>query len=277
MNTLIDINKKVRVTEIGDFHGQEGTVEEIWWDKRPVEVSVKLDDLERNVIFFRNDLDVVVPLPKPVLKFKVGDRVRYIEATPNSWFHGKEGTVVNIYEDDADLVDVEITKTFTTTGSKTRYLEKIDHKAGDTIEPKDIAVGMVVKVSYTTRSGDFEQVSTKQGTVTRISKLAPYVKSKDGETVLGFNSGPQVYTLVKAAPKVDEITAALKEAKPGSVAQIEDGGTGKFILTYVKVQATQNGAGRWMKLDSRYTTSTLVSEGTVRSSVQSLDQILIKH
>lgn len=220
-SSIIGKGSRVRISESGNFHGQEGTVEKIWWDKRPVEVAVKLDDLERNVVFFRGDL-VLLPARKKLVEGAVIDR-------------------------------------------------------------EDIEVGMVVKSTYTSSSGEYEQTSTKQGKVVRISKgisgiVYPYAKGKTNEILLSFdNINDQVFTLIKHAPQIDEILEAVKAAKPGSVAQIEDGGAAKIILTYIKTDPAQNGTGRWLSFDTRYTYTSIVSDNTVRSKIQTLDQLVIKH
>jgi hypothetical protein len=94
--------------------------------------------------------------------------------------------------------------------------------------------------------------------------------------VLRFGTNNEIYTLIKNAPKVDEILEAVKEAKPGSVVQIEDGGAAKIIITYIKTDPSTNGAGRWLRTDSRYTTTAIQGDNTVRSKMQTLDQLIIK-
>lgn len=223
MSSIIDKGRRVRVTENGNFHGEEGTVEKIWWDKRPIEISVKLDDLERNIVFFRTDL---VMLP----------------------------------------------------ATQTKLVE------GEEIALKDVKIGMEIKVTYTSGSDGYIQTSTKQGVVAAIAKdgdtgnnIKLYAKVGKLHELLSFHIDKEVFTLIKDAPKVDEIAVALKEAKIGSVVQVQDGGAGCFILTYVKTYAATNGTSRWMALDSRYTTASLVGENTVRSKIQTLDQLVIKH
>lgn len=213
---------------------------------------------------------------QPVLK--EGDRVRFKETTPNSYWRGREGTVLKDADGGKVLLDI-------LSNAHVANLELIERilKEGEEIDLKDIVAGMEIKVTHTSGTGDYTQTSTKQGVVKTIVKdgakganIRLYAKDGAAVRLLSFDSPTEVFTLIKNAPKPDEITEALKEAKVGSVVQIEDGGTGNFVLTYVKSDPATNGTSRWLVLDSRYTYTALTSENTLRSKMQSLDQLVHK-
>jgi hypothetical protein len=220
-------------------------------------------------------------------KFKVGDRIRISDNYFNHYSRGKEGTVEEAHVKNSfvdNLVKVKLDSGNVLTLSEDS-LELRPSKAaeGEEINAKDIKVGQTIRVTYETVIGSYKQVSTKEGVVTRIKTAfdvpVPVAQPEETEIAISFGSSKQFYTLIKDAPEVDEIAEALKEAKPGSVAQVEDDGFGKFVLTYVKTNTRDSVTKTplWTEQDSRYAASNRsVLESVVRAKIRSLDQIVVK-
>lgn len=146
---------------------------------------------------------------------------------------------------------------------------------GEKIAIEDVRVGDEIRADYLMQdTGDIKVFTSRQGVVHSIGADNRITSKEDhviySSVLVGFNR----LVLVKA---IDEILVEVKAAKPGSVVQIHDGGSRNIVLTYVKSEATQNGAGRWLALDSRYTNTSLLSDTTVRSKMQTLDQLVINH
>ncbi|UDL16618.1 hypothetical protein SEA_ATUIN_224 [Arthrobacter phage Atuin] len=219
--------------------------------------------------------------------FKKGDSVRFKDTTPNHMFRGKKATIASdtyLSSDGLDdLIDLRYPDGSTYKGAHIVNLEHIEEKSlkeGEEISLEDIEVGMVVKATYESTSGDYVQTSTKQGKVSRIDKDRkgqpyPFVKADVGSVPISIDIDKTVYTLIKDVERIDKISEMLKLSKAGSVVQIEDDGAGKFIQTFVKIDHSIGGAGRWMKMDSRYSSSTLVSESSLRYAMRSLDQLIV--
>jgi hypothetical protein len=223
-------------------------------------------------------------------RFYKNDRVRISDNYFDRSLRGKAGTVTLGSHDNVfvpGLTGVRIDNG-TMASISASHLERVPAKpeVGKEIQAKDIKIGMTIKVSLTTTVGDsYEQISSKQGVVTKITKgfgesYVPVCKPSDGgsDITLSFGARSQVFTLVKDAPEVDEIAEALNALNPGSVVQIEDGGAGNFVLTYVKSTGKNHaGVSLWTVTDSRYVHgSTSMNEEKVRERVTSLDQIVVK-
>jgi len=223
-------------------------------------------------------------------RFYKNDRVRIKDGYFDRSLRSKTGTVAqgshdNVFVPGLTVIRLDGGGTASISAAQLEALPATP-KEGETIDAKDIKVGMTIKVSLTTTVGDtYEQISSKQGVVTRMTKgfgesYVPVCKpSEDGmDVTLSFGARSQVFTLVKDAPKVDEIAEALKALKPGSVVQIEDGGAGNFVLTYVKSTGKNHaGVSLWTVTDSRYVHgSTSMNEEKVRERITSLDQIVVK-
>jgi hypothetical protein len=227
-------------------------------------------------------------------KFKAGDRVRVKDNYFNSAARGKEGTVKEV-----NVSNVFLEGMFTIKLDDGRIITLVEEslvlvpqapveaqeglKEGERIELKDIKVGQIVRVSIVSQSGDYEQVSSKQGKVTKVTKTwgvtEVWVASNSTDVRLDYGKSSQFFTLIKNAPKVDEITEALKALKPGSVVQVEDDGAGEFKLTFIKsaTNGSLSAEPLWLFSESRYSYSNTISESAVRKKVTSLDQIVVKH
>lgn len=221
-------------------------------------------------------------------KFTTGDTVRIKDNYFNSAKRGKEGVVISLDGDNkflTGLVTVKLTSGELMSLTEIS-LELVDKKPveGETIARRDIKVGQTIRVTFSTEIGSYTQTSTKEGVVTRIKNAGigvgeiPIVQPEESEISLSFGSSREVFTLIKDAPEVDEITLALHDSKPGSVAQIEDNGFGQYVITYVKTaqrdSVTQTPL--WIEQDSRYAASNRsVLESVVRNRLRSVDQIVV--
>lgn len=280
MNSSIKLNSRVRIKDNYYGHSVRGQVGTII--SAPV-ANVFLGDVAivklsngKQLSISSDTLELVND--KPV--FRKGDKVKFKDSTPNSYWRGRTGIVLEDAYDSSLQGKVNLDILNSAHVCNLEFVERV-FKEGEEIDLKDIVAGMEIKVTYTSGSENYTQTSTKQGVVKTVVKdgdtgdnIRLYAKDGDAVRVLSFDAPEEVFTLIKNAPKPDPITEALKSAKVGSVVQIEDDGIGKFVQTYIKSDPATNGTSRWFAIDSRYTSTSLISERTVRSKIQKLDQLV---
>jgi hypothetical protein len=224
-------------------------------------------------------------------KFKYGDRVRIKDNYFSAGKRGQVGKVSNASIRNAFVPGLVGVILDNSQGEELAVadvsLELVaDEKPveGAEIARKDIKVGQTIRVSFETVIGSYKQTSTKEGIVTRIKESwssegnTPIVKPEEAEITLSFGSSKETFTLIKDAPEVDEIAEALEKLAPGSVAQVDGDGFGKFLTTFIKTSKFDENAqsNLWTEHDSRFPTNNrVVSESRVRESMQSLDQIVV--
>jgi hypothetical protein len=221
-----------------------------------------------------------VPMPPNFLPldFKIGDSVE-VAKHPFKSFNGIIGTVTKLptstsYSNNGDKrYRVTVTdrgKSAYSVGDTMCFEPAVLQKAcsprieGEEIGHTDVKINDIIRVEYHTLTGNYKQVSSKEGKVAKISKRENppvdshpanvytfFAPSVDGGWRLNYNSKTEKIILVKAAP--DPYVELLKDLKAGSVVAWEKE-TGRHY-TYVKATNAfpSDEEGRWHVMDNGHT------------------------
>ena len=226
-----------------------------------VGTSVQLDAenkfFDRTKITTKNPQTVPLPPNFLPLDFKIGDRVEVV-GHPYVTFNGITGTVTKLPTATTYAHGGEKRYTILVTDGRNSVYAKGDvlcfephtlrsaHPVrieGKEIAHADVKLNDVILVEFRSGSGDYKQLSSKEGRVAQISqknnpaagehpsRIYTFRASyKDGGYALNYNHADEKIILVKAA--ADPYVALLKDLKAGTTV-VKENANGS-VTTYVK-------------------------------------------
>ena len=228
----------------GMYDGSYGTVSGFYGSVSGLVYRVRLDSVAGERDFRDSSLELV---PSP----KVDDLVEITK--PTGKWTAQQGHVVSV---NAPWVIVDLDYEKVSFDVKdVRVIESLGpvRVEGKEIKPQDIKVGDEIRVSRT--SGGM--TSTRQGVVAKVQKFPssrhknPYLfnvlNGQYAGARLNWDEADETYTLIKAAPKVDEVLEALKAA---------EGGTAVYFGSHM---ARKSGMSEWWDV---YSATGLFGKGT---------------
>lgn len=255
-STTVTIGQEVWITD-GLDRGKKGVVLSGGWGVYQIELDSETKTYDRHSVSTTNPKSHSVPLPPNFLptEFKIGDKVEVYGDAAGYRYNGMEGTIIRLptstsYRNGGDIrYGIEITgrSGFSYKIGNRIFFEpdtlrkraKTERIVGNEIGHEDVQIGDTIRTELRSTDGTYNQLSTKEGRVSRITKKlyttglepwASYSFATEKHHGLTFGQADEKITLLEIA--VDPYVAIVENLAAGTVV-VHERESGE-VLTYVK-------------------------------------------